>query len=57
MRVLGRLCRRLWKDEGAATSVEYAMIVAAIAGLVIVVVYALGRKTQNLINNTTSAIP
>ena len=49
--------RRLWKDEGAATAVEYALIVAAIAGLVIVVVYALGKKKPHLINNTTSAMP
>lgn len=49
--------RRLWKDEGAATAVEYALIVAAIAGVIIVVVYALGRRTEQLINNTTRALP
>lgn len=52
-----RAIRRLWFDEGAATAVEYALIVGAIAGLVIVVAYALGRKAQNLINNTTTAMP
>jgi Flp pilus assembly pilin Flp len=49
--------RRLWCDEGAATAVEYAIIVAAVAGLVVVVAFALGRKARNLINNTTSAMP
>ena len=52
-----RAIRRLWQDQGAATAVEYALIVAAIAGLVIVVAFALGSKAKNLINNTTSAIP
>jgi len=52
-----RAIRRLWKDEGAATAVEYALIVAAIAGVVIVAVYALGKKTNNLIRNTVNAWP
>lgn len=52
-----RALRRLWSDDDAATAVEYAIIVAAIAGLVIVAVFALGRKASNLLNNTTSAIP
>jgi len=49
--------RRLWCDEAAATAVEYAIIVAAIAGLVVVVAFALGKKAHKLINNTTSAMP
>lgn len=49
--------RRLWRDQGAATAVEYAFIVAAIAGVIVVVALALGRKTLNLFNNTTSAMP
>jgi Flp pilus assembly pilin Flp len=52
-----RAIRALWSDEGAATAVEYALIVAAIAGVVIAVAYALGRKAQNLFNNTTNALP
>ena len=52
-----RAIRRLWRDEGAATAVEYALIVSAIAGLIIVVAYKLGGKAKNLINNTTSAMP
>jgi pilus assembly protein Flp/PilA len=49
--------RRLWFDEDAATAVEYAIIVAAIAGLVIVAVYALGKKTSNLFDNATTRMP
>lgn len=52
-----RALRSLWCDEGAATAVEYAIIVAAIATLVIVAVFAVGAKTKNLFTNTTSAIP
>ena len=53
---MGKL-RRLWSDEGAATAVEYALLIAAIAGLVVVVAFALGQKARNLINNTTTAMP
>ena len=52
-----KLCRRLIGDETAATAVEYAIIVAAVAGLIIVVVYNLGKKTKNLFNNVTNAMP
>ena len=44
-------------DDGGATAIEYALILAAVAGLVIVVVFALGRKTENLFNNLTNAMP
>jgi Flp pilus assembly pilin Flp len=49
--------RRLWNDEGAATAVEYALIVGAIAGVIVAVAFLLGGKTMNLINNTTTALP
>lgn len=56
MRGLRRLWR-LWNDEGAATAVEYALIIAAIAGVIVVVAFALGGKVQTLIGNTTNAMP
>jgi pilus assembly protein Flp/PilA len=45
------------EDEGAATAVEYGLIVAAIAGLILVVVFTLGRKVKNAFNNVSSALP
>jgi len=49
--------RRLWRDERAATAVEYALILAAIAALIIVVVFTLGRKVKNTFNNVANQIP
>jgi len=49
--------RQLMRDEGGATAVEYGLIVAAIAGLIIVVVFILGRKTKNAFNNISNAFP
>ena len=39
---------RLLCDDSGATAVEYGLIIGGIAALVIVVVYALGVKVNNL---------
>jgi pilus assembly protein Flp/PilA len=48
---------RLLQDEQGATAVEYGLIVAAIAGLIIAVVFVLGNKINNTFNNIQSSIP
>jgi pilus assembly protein Flp/PilA len=48
---------KLWKDEKGATAVEYGLIVAAIAGVIIVVVFLLGNKVNNTLNNVASKMP
>lgn len=52
-----RKFRALWSDEGAATAVEYGLIVAAIAGLILVVVFVLGNKVNNNFNKTVTDMP
>ena len=47
----------LFRDDQGATAVEYGLIVAAIAGLIIAVVFVLGNKINNVFNNVQSAIP
>jgi len=47
----------LWKDDGAATAVEYGLIVAAIAALILVVIFTLGNKIKNTFNNVASHMP
>ena len=42
---------KLLKDEEGATAVEYGLIVAAIAGVIIAVVFLLGNKVKNQFNN------
>ena len=38
----------LLRDEGGATAVEYALIIAAIAAVIIVVVFSVGTKVLAL---------
>ena len=44
----GGLVRGLLRDERGATAVEYALIIAAIAAVIILIVIALGQKVQGL---------
>ena len=48
---------KLWKDEEGATAVEYGLIVAAIAGLIVVVVWLLGGKVNNALKNVATSMP
>jgi pilus assembly protein Flp/PilA len=45
---------KLLKDEEGATALEYGLIAAAIAGVIITVVYLLGGKVSNTLNNVQS---
>ena len=49
--------KRLMGDESGATAVEYGLIVAAISGLIIVVVFTLGKKVNNAFSNVASHMP
>ena len=49
--------KKLLKDEEGATAVEYGLIVAAIAGLIIVVVFLLGNKVNNAFSGVASHMP
>ena len=44
----------LLREEDGATAVEYGLIVAAIAGLILSVVFVLGKKVNNTFNNVQS---
>ena len=50
--------RRTWRyrqDDGAS-AVEYALLVAAIAALIVVVVFAFGNLVQDIFSDTCNAI-
>jgi len=49
--------KALLEDESGATAVEYGLIVAAIAGLIVVVVFTLGKKVNNAFNNIAAHMP
>ena len=44
---------KLWDDEQGATAVEYGLIVAAIAGVIITVVATLGGKVSSAFSNVS----
>ena len=52
-----REVRALFRDESGATAVEYSLIIGGIAAVIIIVVYALGVKVNNLYHDTTSRLP
>ena len=43
--------KRLLRDEEGATALEYALMVAAVAGVIITVMFILGGHVKNSINN------
>ncbi len=42
---------KLFKDEEGATALEYGLMAAAVAGVLIVIAYFLGGKISSSINN------
>lgn len=47
---------RFFKDEEGATAVEYGLIVALIAAVIIVAVAALGTNIKTVFNNVATSI-
>ena len=47
--------RRFMLDESGATAIEYAMIAAGIAGVIITVVYALGGGVVDMFDRISAA--
>ena len=46
-----------FKDEEGATAVEYGLIIALIAAIIIVVVQMLGSKVENAFNYVENKMP
>ena len=53
--MLTRIRTTLRRDEGAS-AVEYGLLVAAIAAVIVVVVFVLGGKVKQAFTNTCSGI-
>lgn len=49
--------KALLRDDEAPTAVEYALMVGAIAGVIIAVVFLLGGKVNNSFDNVTAHYP
>jgi pilus assembly protein Flp/PilA len=41
---LSDTCRRFWRDENGATAIEYGLIAAGIAVVIVVAVFAIGTN-------------
>ena len=54
LHMLQRLVNR--KDEKGASAVEYGLLVAAIAALIVVIVFALGGIVKNVFQETCDTI-
>ncbi len=48
--------RKLWRDEEGATAVEYGLIVALIAVVIIVAVRLVGTNLLAIFNNIAAAL-
>jgi pilus assembly protein Flp/PilA len=48
---------RLLRDEEGATAVEYAIMVALIAAVIIIVVKVVGTKSNNAFESVNSTMP
>jgi pilus assembly protein Flp/PilA len=44
----------LLKDEKGATALEYGLMAAAVAGVLIVIAYFLGKKVNNTLSNVAA---
>ena len=49
--------KKLWKDEEGATAVEYGIMVALIAMVIIVAVAAVGTNLNTLFTNVSTHVP
>jgi len=54
LELLHRLAAR--KDEKGASAVEYGLLVAAIAAVIVIIVFALGGVVQEVFQNTCDGI-
>jgi pilus assembly protein Flp/PilA len=57
MKNVKNLLARLIKDEQGATAVEYGMMVALIAAVIVAVVKTVGTKTNDAFQTVNSALP
>ena len=49
--------KRFFKDEEGATAVEYGLMVALIAAVIVVAVQLLGNKVSSVFTSVASAMP
>jgi pilus assembly protein Flp/PilA len=53
--MLGRI-RQVWSRDEGASAVEYGLLVAAIAAIIVAIVFILGNRVQSTFSNANSCI-
>ena len=48
--------KRLLRDEGGASAVEYGILVAGVAGVIMLVVWVIGEKVNNTLANLVNQL-
>ncbi|HEX9014624.1 MAG TPA: Flp family type IVb pilin [Chloroflexota bacterium] len=51
------IAKKLWKEEEGATALEYGLMVAAIAAVIVFIVFALGIKVSNAFQQVNAQMP
>jgi pilus assembly protein Flp/PilA len=51
-----QMLRKLWKDEEAATAVEYGIMVALIAAVIVIIVGVLGTQLSTAFQNVSDQL-
>jgi len=54
--MLQKIRNMVSKNEEGASAVEYGLLVAAIAALIVIIVFALGNVVKNTFDNTCDTI-
>jgi pilus assembly protein Flp/PilA len=57
MTSIKKVVRQLLRDDSGASAVEYALVVAGIAAVIITVVFTLGRKVNNQLSAVANRLP
>lgn len=52
-----KMLRRLWNEEEGATAVEYGIMVALIAAVIVTIVGTLGLQVQDAFTTVSGALP
>ena len=53
---MSKMLKQLWKDEEGATAVEYGLMVAAIAAVIVTIVFTLGTKVNAAFTTVSDAM-
>jgi Flp pilus assembly pilin Flp len=56
MESIKRVARKLLRDDSGASAVEYALVVAGIAAVVVVVVAVIGQKVNNQLSKVANKL-